>query len=115
MGKTDQFFNPSTKFYSYAIFVAWTVVFFAILAIFYSYMETGILVPTPAPTRRPVEHIFEWMKETESNIEPITDMTYRDNKVLENDINRLQDPTYQMALNMIHQEELKKQNGPPYP
>jgi len=102
------------QFYLYAIFVTWTVVFFAVLAIFYSYMETGILVPTPPPTR-PKEHIFEWMKQTEPNIEPITDMTYKDNPELENNINRLNDPVYQIALNMIHQEELKQKYGPPYP
>jgi hypothetical protein len=102
------------RFYLYAIFVSWTIVFFAVLAVFYSYMETGILLPTPSPTK-PTEHIFEWMKETEPNIEPITDMTYQDNKVLEQNINNLKDPVYQIALNAVHMKELADQNGPPYP
>ena len=106
----------SRQFYLYAIFVAWTIVFFAILAIFYSYMETGILLPTPSPKKRS-EHIFEWMKEPvpEPNVEPITDMTYKDNKTLEQNIYNLKDPIYQIALNAVHMKELADNNGPPYP
>lgn len=103
------------KFYLYAVFVSWTIVFFAILAVFYSYMETGILIPTPGPTQNPPEHIFEWMKEKEPNIEPIVDMTYKDNQQLEKDINNLNDPVYQIALNAVHMQELANKNGPPWP
>lgn len=108
--------NCTKKFYTYAIFISWVVVFFAILAIFYSFMETGVLIPPARPP--PPDHVFAWMKQaatTEESLEPITDMTYRDNKKLEQNIANLGDPVYQIALNALHMEELKLQNGQPYP
>jgi hypothetical protein len=108
--------NCKNQFYSYAIFVSWVIVFFAFLAIFYSFMETGVFIPTMKPP--PPNHIFDWMKQatqTEDAVEPITDMTYRDNKKLEQNIANLGDPIYQVALNALHMEEMKLQNGQPYP
>lgn len=104
------------QFYAYAIFISWMIVFFAFLAIFYSFMETGIFIPRAQPP--PPTHIFDWMKQatqTEETAEPLTDMTYRDNKKLEQNIANLGDPVYQVALNALHMEELKLQNGEPFP
>lgn len=106
--------NCSRKFYTYAIFVSWVIVFFAVLAIFYSFMETGSLISSPSYPEKP-NHIFEWMKEDITNKEHITDMTYTDNKKLEQNIANLKDPIYQIALNALHMQELSLQNGPPYP
>ena len=62
-----------SRFYIYAIFISWVVVFFAILAVFYNYMETGILYESPPPQK---SHRFKWMDmmETETKIEGITDV-----------------------------------------
>lgn len=102
------------QFYSYAIFISWMIVFFAVLAIFYSFMEHGIILPT-LHQYNDKEHKFQWMKDAENREEPITDLTYRDNITLDNKIANLKDPEFIKEIQQEHIEELKQQNGPPFP
>jgi hypothetical protein len=106
--------NSTNQFYSYAIFISWIIVFFAILAIFYSYMENGIILPT-LHQYNDKEHKFKWMKDEDGREEPISDLTYRDNIRLDEKIANLKDPTFIKEIQREHIEELKQQNGPPFP
>ena len=95
------------QFYSYAIFISWMIVFFAVLAIFYSFMEHGIILPT-LHQYNDKEHKFQWMKDAENREEPITDLTYRDNITLDNKIANLKDPEFIKEIQQEHIEELKQ-------
>lgn len=107
------------QFYSYLIFFISVILFFAILAVFFSYMEFGKIVfdiPTTRPSNQ-TPHIFEWMRDDDSSkIEPITDLTYRDNKELENNIYKLKnDPNYLIEIHKDRITELEINYGIPYP
>ena len=106
--------NKEDQFYSYAIFISITTLFFAILAIFYSYMENGLIFPTLTQINDK-EHIFQWMKDTENKVEPIVDLTYRDNKALEQSIDQLGNSGFIHQAQLGHIQELSEQNGQPYP
>lgn len=110
------------QFYAYAIFFICTILFFAILSIVFSLLDSHnqpTELPSHAkttPQRMTFGSYIRWASDQGPfSEEPIVDRTYYENPQLQQKINDLQDPVYQKAIKRYHLQELADELGEPSP